>query len=162
MQKLIQIIPWISLAISIYALYHSIKRDRLHGKIDKMHSRGELQKKLSKLRLTDLPHYQTLLSSSETKCKACPAYCRDDYDLIKEFLTQFKSSTDRLTDELRKPKILQNRLRIEETIVNIEIIEAFFGYLKENIKNRTACSMDMREANKANVADAKSRAADLR
>ena len=122
MLKLAQIIPWISLAISIYALYHSIKKDRLHGKIEKVRGRGELQKKLSKLQLTDLPHYQKLLSSSETKCKACPAYCCNDYDMIKEFLSQFQSSTNRLSDELRKPKKFQDHVLIEETIVNIEVI----------------------------------------
>ena len=160
MQTLTQTIPWISLAISIYALYHSIKKDRLHGKIDQIHRRADLQKRVSKLQLGELPKYLEILSSSETKCKSCSAFSIDAYELIKSFLLEFKNSTDSLSERLRNPTILKNRLQIEETVAKIEIIETFFEHLKENIRKRSECSIFMREANKANATDANNRAAD--
>lgn len=147
MQTLSQIIPWVSLVISIYALYHAVKKDRLLGKIDKIHRSADLQKKLSELRLSEIPNYMKLLSCSEEKCKSCPSYCANDFAMINEFLTEYNSWADRVINEIRKPKKSQNRLRIEEAMMKIEICNAFFEYLKGNIKEKVDCAANKLEAN---------------
>jgi hypothetical protein len=138
--------PWVSLGVALFALYHSVRKDKLQQKVDKIRQRGELRKKVVVLELDVIPRFKRFYEQAESKCQSCKSFYKGDYELIGQHLADLKNWTDNLGKEIKKPIIRQNIAYVEECLSLINLSEQLLAHFEKVFQKRIDCT-DKREMN---------------